>query len=145
MNQENDNTVYLAPKLQLVVILLIMIVFVAIGKAMEAFGLSASEPLFPWTVAASMLLLFSVFNCAFSLSAKDANKYWLHSIIVYVLLCIATAVIAYLITDISINDAKSIKWIYFVFTFGYLVFLSIVNLVKLIVRLAKKEDVRLGK
>jgi len=43
----------------------------------------------------------------------------------------------------SIYEAKSFRWIYIVFTFGYLLFLCILRAMRKIVHIAQKQDARL--
>jgi hypothetical protein len=43
-------------------------------------------------------------------------------------------------SGVALQEAGSISWILFVFSFGYLVFLSIVNLMRFVVELAQKQD-----
>ncbi len=143
MTATKEVSIHIPPYIQVIGIITVMVIFIGGGVFMENMGWSRKDPIFPWTVSASMLLLYSLFNCGFSLNSEDANKYWLQSLICYAVLAVSGGVVAYLFTGISIYDAKSVKWIYVVFTFGYLVFLSIVNTMRIIVRLAKKEDSRL--
>jgi hypothetical protein len=51
--------------------------------------------------------------------------------------------LAYLISGLSIDEAGSYKWILFIFTFCYILFLSIVRAMKKIVTIAQKQDKRL--
>jgi drug/metabolite transporter (DMT)-like permease len=140
MNQKTENNIHVNPFAQLAAILVVMLVWIGGGIGLEKLGVFQEDPFFPWLVCSALLLFFAIFNCAFSLNSPDVNKYWLHSIIAYVLLAIGSSLFAWLITGKTINEAKSMKWIYFVFTFGYLVFLSIVNLMRIIVYIAKRQD-----
>lgn len=137
---EKEINIHITPFVQIGIIITVMLVWVGGGIGLSKLGILAENPHFPWLVSSSMLLFFAIFNCAFSLNAPDANKYWLYSIISYVILVIVAAGFSYLVTGISIYEARSMKWIYFVFTFGYLVFLSIVNLMRIIVKIARRED-----
>lgn len=137
---EKEINIHMSPFIQIGVILLVMLIWIGGGIGLSRMGILTENPHFPWLVSASMLLFFAIFNCAFSLNAPDANRYWLHSIISYVALVFLAGGLAYLITGISIYDARSMKWMYFVFTFGYLVFLSIVNFMRIIVKIARRED-----
>lgn len=94
----------------------------------------------PWVVQCGMILFFALINSVLSFGATDGNKYWLHSIISFATLLVTGGLMAWGISGISIGNAASVKWIYVVLTFGYLVFLSIVNLIKFLVKLAKKQD-----
>ena len=96
-----------------------------------------------WTVSASMVLMFAVCNSVLSLSADNINAYWNKSIYSFVALCVIGGLIAWGVTGLSIHEAKSFKWIYVVFTFGYLFFLSIVSMMRKIVMIAQKQVKRL--
>ncbi len=137
---EKEINIHMSPFIQIGLILFVMLIWIGGGIGLSRLGILTENPHFPWLVSASMLLFFAIFNCAFSLNAPDANRYWMHSIISYVILVFLAGGLAYLITGISIYEARSMKWMYFVFTFGYLVFLSIVNFMRIIVKLAQRED-----
>lgn len=47
---------------------------------------------------------------------------------------------AWLISGVPIGQAQSYRWIYVVVTIGFLVFLSMVNLIKKIVQFAEREE-----
>ena len=106
-------------------------------------GFYEVDPHFPWTVSASFTLLFAVANSVLSLGATDQNKYWGNSIFAYMGVVLIGGFIAWLISGQNIYEAKSFRWIYIVFTFGYLLFLSIVRLMRKIVQIAQEQDARL--
>ncbi len=111
-----------------------------VGKLCHKFNILGVDELFPWMSASAFLLLFSISNSIFSLSAMDLNKYWLLSFAGFIGLASASAGAAYLISSIWIDEAGSYQWIFFVITFGYLVFLSLMGFVKRIVEFAQKEE-----
>ena len=94
----------------------------------------------PWVVLCGMILFFALVNSVLSFGAADGNKYWLQSIISFAVLLVFGGLMAWAISGVPIGEAGSVKWLYFVLTFGYLVFLSIVNFIKFLVVLAKKQD-----
>ena len=55
-------------------------------------------------------------------------------------LALTTGLFAWFVSSLSIGEAGSYKWIYFVVTIGYLVFLSMMGFMKNIVDFAQKED-----
>ncbi|MBL0099769.1 MAG: hypothetical protein IPP49_06695 [Saprospiraceae bacterium] len=87
--------------------------------------------------------VFALCNSILSFSATNNNKYWLHSIISFAILLVVGGLIAWASSGVSIYEAGSVRWLYFVMTFGYLVFLSIVNLIKFLLQLVQKEDQKL--
>lgn len=107
-----------------------------------AFGAGGMEinPNKPWVFAATFAIFYSVVNTVLSLNAENAEKYWTQSIIGFVGTVGALGGIAWLTSGLSINEAGSFRWIFFVVVISYLVFMSIVRLMKGIVEFAQKEE-----
>lgn len=96
-----------------------------------------------WVNAIAILLFYALFNSVLSIASKDMNQYWFKSIITYVALCLFGGLTAWMITGVSIDDAGSFRWLYMVFTLGYIIFLSLVRAMRKIVLMAQKQDKRL--
>lgn len=111
-----------------------------LAKLIHIVGIIDVGNRFPWLCAASFLLFFAVFNSIFSLSAKDLNNYWTKSLVSYAGLAILSGLCAWGLSGIGINEAGYYRWIFIVLTFGYLVFLSIMGIMKQIVEFAEKEN-----
>lgn len=120
----------------------LIVVFASFAKLLQILGVLPPTFKIIWVVSASFLLLFSIGNGLVFLTAKSTAIYWSRSIMSYASLLIVSALLAWLLTSVSIGDAASFKWIYFVLTIGYLVILSIVGFMKIIVELAQKKDTR---
>lgn len=116
------------------------VVVVLGAKFVHLTGMAEVSVRFPWVSAASFLLFYAVFNSIFSLSAPNAAKYWSRSVFSFLGLAVVNGFTAYLFSSLGIDEAGSYRWIYIVVTFGYLVFLSIVNFIKKIVEFAQKEE-----
>lgn len=110
-----------------------------LGKVAATAGLDMS-PKFAWMSVGAFMLTYAVFNSILSLVAKDAAKYWGQSIMSYLGLVFIGGGLAHLVSGLSLNEAGSFRWIFTVLSIGYLVFLSIVNLMKKIVEFAMRED-----
>jgi len=106
-------------------------------------GIYELDQHFPWTIAAAFTLLFGVANSVLSLGASDLNKYWSNSIMSYMGVLILGGVLAWLFSGQNVYEAKSFRWIYIVFTFGYLLFLCVIRAMRKIVKIALKQDARL--
>lgn len=128
------------PVMQASIVLGISVIFMAITKVASLTGAAEFKDYFPWIISASFLLFFVVLNSLFSLSSDDTNKYWIRSIICYLVLAIVSGGLAYLSSSVAFNDAGTIRWIFYVLTFVYLVFLSILNFMKNIVAFAEREE-----
>ncbi|MFK8161632.1 MAG: hypothetical protein AB8H12_04135 [Lewinella sp.] len=94
----------------------------------------------PWLCAASFLLFFALFNAIMSATSKNLMKYWGRSIYSFAGLAVGSGLLAWGFSGLSIGQAGSYKWIFFVVTFGYLVFLSMIAFMKQIVEFAQKEE-----
>lgn len=113
------------------------------SKLIAQIGLFESKDIFPWEMAFSGILFFALFNAIFSLSAKDANRYWMLSIFSFVSLVVVLSLIAWLLSGLTMDEAGSFRWILIIFTFSYLLILSIVRAMKKIVGIAQKQDAAL--
>jgi len=116
------------------------LVCIILGKLIQWTGLAEVDARFPWTVAATFLLFFALFNSIFSLSSKKLEKYWSRSIVSFIALAVVSGLAAWLFSSLTINEAGSFRWIFFVLTVGYLVFLSVMGFAKTIVEYAQKEE-----
>jgi len=106
-------------------------------------GLIESDAIGAWIIFTSFILFFSIATSLMSLKAENMNKYWGRSIITFMAILILSGLIATLYSGLSIDEAGSFRWLFFVMTFGFLVFLSIVRLMKRIVDIAIKQDDKL--
>ena len=93
-----------------------------------------------WMIAASFMLLFAVGNSLLSLSAKNMASYWGQSIYSFMGLALGNGLVAWGFSSLTISEAGSYRWIYVVVTIGYLVFLSLIGVVRIIVEFAQREE-----
>jgi len=141
-NTSNDSFFVKAadPVIQATIVFGLTVVFTTLTKIAIWTGAAEFKEYIPWVISASFLLFFAVLNSIFSLASDDMNKYWIRSMISYSVLAIISGLLAYLASSISFNEAGTIRWIFIVLTFVYLVFLSIVNFMKRIVSFAEREE-----
>jgi hypothetical protein len=133
----------ISPFTQVVSVLGLSVVLMGISSLMPSAPYSSTQHIMPWVVLCGMILFFALVNSVLSFAALDGNKYWGQSIISFAGLLVVGGCIAWAMSGVSINNAGSVRWIYVVLTFGYLVFLSIVNLIKFLVKLAQRQDRKL--
>lgn len=124
----------ISPFLQGAVVLFFMLVFMGFG------AIGSSDPRFPWVSVCAMLLFFALFNTLLSIPVEDLTHYWWKSILSFVLLAVIGGFIAQAVSGLSIDEAGSARWIYIVFSVGYLVFISIVQIIKLVIFLAQRQE-----
>ena len=103
-------------------------------------GLVSVSPTFSWLASASFLLIFSVFNAVGSVFSNNRGRYWSRSIYSFAGLALVSGLMAWALSSRSISEAGSYRWIFIVLTVGYLVFVSIMNLAKIIVDFAQREE-----
>ncbi|MEL7160337.1 MAG: hypothetical protein AAFN92_06245 [Bacteroidota bacterium] len=115
-------------------------VFDALGSMVAAGTEDVVTNRWPWLCAASFLLFFALFNAIMSATTKNLMKYWGRSIYAFLGLAVGSGLLAWAFSGIPIGEAGSYKWIFFVVTFGYLVFLSMIALMKKVVEFAQKEE-----
>jgi hypothetical protein len=96
--------------------------------------------LFPWSTAAAFLLFFALVNSLMSLQNHHFAQYWGQSMYSYMGLALVLGMAAWFFSGKTVSEAGSYRWIIFVVTFGFLVFLSMVNFMKKIVQFAEKEE-----
>lgn len=141
--KNNESSIYdkaYNPILQAGLVLGMIVGVIIIGKLVNLIGIMRVSDQFPWTTATSFLLFFAIFNSVISLASKDLNKYWGRSMLSFAILAGVSALVAYFFSSLSIDEIGPYKWIYFVLSFGYLVFLSILGFMKRIVDFAERED-----
>ena len=96
-----------------------------------------------WEMSFSILMAFMLFNSVFSIPYLKRGQYFRDSIFSFIALAVIGGLLAHFFSGISMDKAGSFRWLYIVFTFTYLVFISIVNLMRKIMEIAKRQDARL--
>lgn len=120
--------------------LVLVFIFDVLGAGFGAATTDTVTSRWAWLVAASFMLFFALFNAIISAASKNILKYWGRSIYSFMGLAVGAGLLAWAFSGLPIGNAGSYKWIYFVVTFGYLVFLSMVAVMKKIVEFAQKEE-----
>jgi hypothetical protein len=96
-----------------------------------------------WTNHIAMVLFYILANCMLSLGSDSNLRYVRDSIFAYLALVFVGGLISYGISGMSLDTAGSFRWILMVLSMGYLIFLAMINTMKFVVTLAKKQDSRL--
>ncbi len=129
-----------SPIVQAVVVMAGAVALMLCGWLLTVTNIYPAEPLFAWSIATAFMLLFALLNSLMSLRADSFVRYWGRSMYSYLGLALCTGLAAWLFSGIPLRDAGTYRWIYIVVTFGFLVFLSLVNFMKKIVEFAEKEE-----
>ncbi|MBP7184627.1 MAG: hypothetical protein KBA06_03885 [Saprospiraceae bacterium] len=93
-----------------------------------------------WKSSCTIIFVYVAAVCIFALSSQNINQFIAKSIVMYIIL-IASAyfLVTLLRNDADFTEVDSFKWILYVISFGYLVFLSIIGFVRKIVDYAENE------
>jgi hypothetical protein len=113
---------------------------IILANGLALTGLFSVSPTFAWLSSASFLLIFSVFNAVGSVFSDAKKHYWSRSIYSFAGLALVSGLVAWGLSSRSISEAGSYRWIFIVLTVGYLVFIAIMNLAKIIVDFAQREE-----
>lgn len=101
-----------------------------------------SETKMPWTLAIAFQLLYIIYNVIIGLLNKSKWQYWSFSIIGYVILMLINIFVAGKISGITMDEAGTYRWVYFILIPVFLLFIVMTNLIKKIVSLAEQDDKR---
>lgn len=143
--EQDSRSIYqmeIKPWRQVVIILGMMVSIMLLWMGANAAG-AGLEQRFPWLTVTALMLFFGLFNSVFSLTSADRMKYWRDSIFAYITICTVGGGLAWLFSGLTITEAGAFKWMYFIITFSFITFLSIVNMMRKIVEIAQKQDSRL--
>jgi hypothetical protein len=130
----------ISPFVQLGLILGMVLLFQFLMFGINYVSKSTFELRTFYTIPLALILVYAVFNSVLSIAAVDQNRYWGKSILCYAILCIVGFSMAYFLSGINIDEAGAYRWMISVFSFGYLLFLSLISVMKRIVLLAQKQD-----
>ena len=110
------------------------------GMAVGWFGWMETYQLFPWMIAAAMLLYYSFFTAIILMVSSDSGRDWGRAIYGFMGFVILSGLYAWLLSGKSIYEAQTYQSIYLVLTLAFFVFLSIGTTVKFIVDFTHKRD-----
>ena len=128
------------PPYQAIATFLVALVIMFLGWAITASGILEFDRLFAWSIGSALMLFFAMMNSLLSLRAESFLKYWSVSVYSYLALGLGTSMAAWGFSGSPLKEAGSYYWIYIVVTVGFMVFLTMVNLMKIIVNYAEKEE-----
>ena len=129
-----------SPPVQAAMVFAFSLLLMLAGVLLDKTGILEMDRLYPWTIATGLLLLFAMLNSISSLRADNSAKYWAASMYSYLGLALLNGAAAWLTSGVPLDEAESYKAIYGVVTIGFLVFISLLNIMKKIVNFAEKEE-----
>ena len=133
----------ISPFIQAAFAIGINVLVIILMKGIVDSGSKLDDGVVLWEVSFSILLAFMLFNSVLSIPYNNRTEYFRNSIFSFLAVAGIGGVLAHYVSGISMDEAGSFRWLYIVFTFTFLVFISIVNLMRKIMEIAKKQDARL--
>jgi hypothetical protein len=142
MNEKNQSVFSrsLKPWYQGAIILFLYFLIVIILKVLHYINWVPINPMDYWKYATSLILFYIMLNCTFSITTKQKMIYYRNSIISYAVLLLLLSVLCRWLSGYSLQNAETYSWIWMVFSFIFLVMLTIINLSRKIVEIAMKQD-----
>lgn len=140
MNKKSILDLNISPFAQLVIVLVVMIVMIGVTSIIPQSKYSSTAETMPWVSVCVAMLFFALINSILGFGTSNANKYYFLSLMSYAILILLGSILAWYMTAIPIKEAKGIKSVFIVITFGYLVFLAIVNLIRFFIAWSKRKD-----
>ncbi len=131
------------PPYQAIVIFLFGGFLAFIDSGSNDFGVGTTEKNAPWILMTACLLFYALCCSLLSLRTKHMNLYWRDAIFSFMGLAVASALLATALSGQSMDEAGSFRWLFVVLAIGFLVFLTIVRLIRKIVEIAIKQDDKL--
>ena len=110
------------------------------GMSLGWTGLMDTYQLFPWMIAAAMLLYYSVFTGVSLMVVTNTAQTWGRAVYGFMGYVILSGGYAWALSGKSIFEASTYKGIYLILTFSFFIFLSIGTSVKGIVSFTEKRD-----
>ena len=93
-----------------------------------------------WTNCIAMVLFYIVANCLLSLRTSTNAKYVRDSIFAFIALSAAGILISQFLSEKSMDQSGSFRWLFIVLGVGYMIFLGIINTMKFLLEWAKSQD-----
>jgi hypothetical protein len=128
------------PIVQAVLVFAAALAFMVLGWLLTVTHVWHADRLFAWSVAAALALIFALLNSLMCIRASSFAKYWGESMYSYMALALGNGTAAWLFSGVPLGQAGTYRWIFVVVSFGFLVFLSMVNFMKRIVQFAEREE-----
>lgn len=144
MNQPNKLvTTFSKPLYQAALIAGMILVFTLVDAILPHSNTLFEKNAGSWIVATAMILCYVILNSVVALRIEPIVPYWSRSVVIYFALLAFSYAWCYFLSGLHIDDAGTIRWLWFVITLVYMVFFAIARSMKRIVDLAIRQDEKL--
>ncbi len=110
------------------------------GMALGWLNIMETYILFPWMIAAAMLLYYSFYTGVSLMVSKKALHHWSRSIYGFGGYVIASGLLAWALSGHSIYEAATYRSIFIILSLSFFVFLGIGTSVKAVVTFTQNKD-----
>ncbi len=129
------------PFIQAFGVWLLYLIVMSISFILKVMGMDI-EARSPWTLAIAFILLYMLYNVIIGLISDRMARYWLYSLMAFMLLMLLSAFTAGWVSGVGMDEAGTYRWLFFIFCPVYLLFIGMISAIKKIVELAKDDDNR---
>ena len=140
---QNSKISFLAQKMHpakiATTVILVMLVLMLILRLTSDQELESNK-LFYWEIALVFALVYALFSCVFSLISENKFRYFGMAIVGYLFVAAIGILLATYLSGLSISEAGSFEWLFKLFSFSYLVLISVFNLMSKVMEIIKKQD-----
>ncbi|MBK6546495.1 MAG: hypothetical protein IPG12_14655 [Saprospiraceae bacterium] len=96
-----------------------------------------------WLYGTAMLFFYIILNSIFFFTAENKLLYYRNSIFTYLGTLVFIVMICTIISGKDVSEVETYSWILIVFSIVYIVFLTIINVLRKIVEIAIRQDKKL--
>ncbi len=121
-------------------VLIVLATFIVHLLLMSYYGIQKSGGMYHWVVSATSILVYGIFNTLYLLKTKSLISYLGNAILGLFIVVAFGYGLAVALSEIDMQDQRSIRWIFFLLIFCYFVLLAISLLIRKIIGYAKNQD-----
>ena len=120
--------------------LVLCVTISTIGMALGWFQILETYALFPWMIAAAMLLYYSFYTGITLMVASQTMQHWSRAIYGFGGYTLSSGLFAWVLSGKSLYEASTYQSIFIILTLSFFVFLGIGTSVKAIVTFTENRD-----
>lgn len=131
---------YIKPIYQALFIIGLYVFALAVLKVLDLIDFRQFLIKYCWLFGTALLLFYIILNSIFSFTATDKITYFRNSIFTYIACLVVVVGLNTLISGKVVFEVDTYSWILFVFSLVYIVFITIINLLRKIVEMAINQN-----
>lgn len=131
---------YIKPAYQALLVISLFVFTLVILKFLDLIQYRQLLIKYCWLFGTALLLFYIIVNSIFSFTAKDKLIYFRNSIFTYIACLVVVVGLNTFISGKVVYEVETYSWILFVFSLVYIVFITILNLLRKIVEMAVNQN-----